>query len=61
MSVSQFKNGKPGLRESEASKLFSLAVEAHRHGSLEEAVRGYVRALALDPKAADIYNNLGVA
>ncbi len=49
------------MRESEASKLFSLAVERHRHGDLEEAVRGYVRALALDPKAADIYNNLGVA
>ncbi len=61
MIASPPKNEKPGLRETEASRLFALAVERHRHGNLEDAVRGYVRALALDPKAADVYNNLGVA
>ncbi len=49
------------LREKEASRIFAFAIERHREGNLEEAVRGYGRTLALNPGLADAYNNLGVA
>ena len=53
--------GQQGSREREAVRLFALAAEQHRQGLLDEAVRGYARALALNPRIADAYNNLGVA
>jgi len=50
-----------GLREREAQRVFALAADYHRRGRLEEAVRGYSRALTLNPMMADVYNNMGVA
>ncbi|MGB0682723.1 MAG: tetratricopeptide repeat protein [Magnetovibrionaceae bacterium] len=50
-----------GPREREAVRLFTLAATHHRAGRLADAVRGYARALALNPRFPDIYNNLGVA
>ena len=50
-----------GLREREAVRVFALASDHHRHGRLDDAVRGYTRALALNPLLADAYNNMGVA
>ena len=52
---------KMALREREAVRLFAQALERHRAGNLAEAVRIYGQALLLDPKIADIYNNMGVA
>ena len=49
------------LRDREAARVFALAVDYHRRGMLEDAVRAYSRALNLDPTNPDIYNNLGVA
>ncbi|MEO5335909.1 MAG: tetratricopeptide repeat protein [Magnetospirillum sp. WYHS-4] len=50
-----------GMREREALRLFTLAADLHRQGRLDDAIKGYARALALDPRMADAYNNLGVA
>ena len=48
-------------RRQEAARIFALASERHRNGEIDDAVRGYVKALVLNPGSADIYNNLGVA
>ncbi|MGB0670389.1 MAG: tetratricopeptide repeat protein [Rhodospirillales bacterium] len=50
-----------GPREREAIRLFTLAATHHRAGRLDDAIKGYGRALALNPRFPDIYNNLGVA
>lgn len=50
-----------GLREREASRVFALAADYHRRGRLDEAIKGYGRALALNPLMSDVYNNMGVA
>lgn len=50
-----------GMREQEALRIFAFAAEQHRQGRLDDAVRGYGRALMLNPRIADAYNNLGVA
>ena len=49
------------MREREALRIFTLAADLHRQGRLEDAVLGYGRALSLNPRMADAYNNLGVA
>lgn len=49
------------LREREAARIFSEAAEAHQKGDLDAAIDGYNRALFLNPKVPDVYNNLGVA
>ena len=54
-------NQKLALREREAVRMFGQGLEHHNNGDLEEAVRIYGQALALDPRIPDIYNNLGVA
>lgn len=41
--------------------MFALAVDYHRRGLMEDAVRAYSRALNLDPVNPDVYNNLGAA
>ena len=50
-----------GLSEREAIRVFALASDHHRNGRLDDAIRGYTRALALNPNIPDIYNNIGVA
>lgn len=50
-----------GLREREAIRVFALASDHHRNGRLDDAIRGYARALALNPNIPDAYNNMGVA
>lgn len=52
---------KVGLREREAVRVFAVASDFHRRGRLDEAIRGYARALSLNPRLADAYNNIGVA
>jgi hypothetical protein len=49
------------LREREAARIFSEAAEAHQKGDRASAIEGYNRALFLNPKVPDVYNNLGVA
>lgn len=49
------------LREREAARIFSEAADAHQKGDLDAAIDGYNRSLFLNPKVADVYNNLGVA
>ena len=57
--------GKPSddssQRRQEAARVFALASERHRNGEIDDAVRGYAKALVLNPASADVYNNLGVA
>lgn len=48
------------LRDREAARLFAVAAEAQRNNDPEAAVKGYSRALALNPRLAEAYNNLGV-
>ncbi|MBF0247253.1 MAG: tetratricopeptide repeat protein [Alphaproteobacteria bacterium] len=45
----------------EARRIYELALEHHRAGRLDAAVKEYARVLRLTPDAADVYNNLGVA
>jgi len=52
---------KTALREKEAARLFALALDHHRNGQLSEAVKFYGKALLLNPKMPDLYNNMGVA
>ena len=49
------------LREREAMRAFQAAAEHHRARRLDEAVKGYGKALMLNPRLPDVYNNLGVA
>ena len=49
------------LREREAARIFAEAAEAHRAGDLDAALQGYGKALLLNPKIPDVYNNMGVA
>lgn len=49
------------VRQKEALRIFGFAVEQHRIGNLDDALRGYARTLSLDPGMVDAYNNLGVA
>ncbi len=45
----------------DVQRLFGLAAEFHRQGRLAEAIKGYGRVLAYDPRHGDAHNNLGVA
>ena len=54
-------NKQQSMRKREAARLFTMACENHRRDRLDEAVRGYSRALTLNPAAPDVYSNLGVA
>jgi len=49
------------LREREAMRAFQAAAEHHRARRLDDAVKGYGKALMLNPRIPDVYNNLGVA
>ncbi|MBL4614028.1 MAG: glycosyltransferase family protein [Magnetovibrio sp.] len=42
-------------------RLYDGALEHHRAGRLDDAIKDYARVLRLAPMSADIYNNLGVA
>lgn len=54
-------SGDSSHRYQEAARIFTLASERHRNGEIDDAVRGYIKALVLNPGSADVYNNLGVA
>lgn len=48
-------------RRKEALRVFAIAAENHRRGRMDDALRGYARALSIDPRIPDVYNNMGVA
>jgi Tfp pilus assembly protein PilF len=48
-------------RQQEAAQVFVVAFDHHRHDRLDEAIRGYSKALVLNPAYAEAYANLGVA
>ena len=48
-------------REVDLGALHLAAVEAHRAGRLQEAIAAYQRVIALNPKLASAYNNMGAA
>lgn len=48
-------------QEREALRVFAIASDNHRRGRMDDAMRGYARALTLNPSIPDVYNNLGVA
>jgi len=52
---------KTTLRDREAVRLFAIAVDHHRKQELQDAVKIYGKALLLNPKMPDLYNNMGVA
>jgi len=45
----------------EARRIYELALEHHRAGRLDVAIKEYARVLKLAPGSPDVYNNLGVA
>ena len=45
----------------EARRIYDDALEHHRAGRLDAAIKDYTRVLHLAPNAPDVYNNLGVA
>ena len=45
-------------RQQEAAQVFIVAYDHHRHGRLDEAVRGYTKALVLNPAYGEAYANL---
>jgi len=45
----------------EARRLYESALEHHRDGRLDVAIKEYTAVLRLAPNAPDVYNNLGVA
>jgi len=45
----------------EARRLYESALEHHRDGRLDQAIKDYARVLRFAPNNADVYNNLGVA
>ena len=48
-------------RAEEARRVYDQALELHRDGRLDEAIKSYAQILRLAPNAPDVYNNLGVA
>ncbi len=48
-------------RAKRAQKVFDKALAVHRAGRLDEALAGYAKTVALDPKSSQAYNNMGVA
>jgi len=49
------------VRVDAALRYFNLAVSFHQNGDLERAMAYYARALAVDPRFAEAWNNLGGA
>jgi TPR repeat protein len=47
--------------KNEAALFNKMGIEQGRFGNLDEAIRLFEKALALDPKFAETYNNLGYA
>ncbi|OEJ69233.1 tetratricopeptide repeat protein [Magnetovibrio blakemorei] len=45
----------------EARHLYDRALDHHRAGRLDQAIKDYASVLRLAPSAPDVYNNLGVA
>ncbi|MCW8914402.1 MAG: tetratricopeptide repeat-containing glycosyltransferase family protein [Magnetovibrio sp.] len=48
-------------RTGEARRHYDMALEHHRAGRLDVAIKEYAQALRFQPNSADTYNNLGVA
>lgn len=45
----------------QAKRIYERAMEHHRSGRIEDAIKDYVQVVRLSPMSADVYNNLGVA
>ncbi len=45
----------------EIRRIYDAALELHRSGQLDAAIKEYARVLRVAPNSPDIYNNLGVA
>lgn len=45
----------------EARRVYEQAMENHRAGRLDDAIKDYIQVVRLSPMSADVYNNLGVA
>lgn len=45
----------------EAKRIYERAMDHHRAGRLEDAIKDYIQVVKLSPLSADVYNNLGVA
>ena len=59
--ISHRGDGAMSSRQQEAAQVFVVAFDHHRHDRLDEAIRGYTKALVLNPAYAEAYANLGVA
>ena len=51
----------PGDPVTEVKRIYERALEHHRAGRIEEAIKDYTQVVRLSPMSADVYNNLGVA
>src|SRR3989339_366881 len=45
----------------EVKRIYERALNHHRAGRIEEAIKDYTQVVRLSPMSADVYNNLGVA
>lgn len=45
----------------EVKRVYERALNHHRAGRIEEAIKDYAQVVRLSPMSADVYNNLGVA
>ena len=50
-----------GAPVNDVRRLYDRALEHHRAGRLDAAIKTYAQVLHLAPNAPDVYNNLGVA
>ena len=48
-------------RLAEAKRVYERALDHHRAGGIEDAIKDYTRVVRISPLSADVYNNLGVA
>ncbi|HEY9163231.1 MAG TPA: tetratricopeptide repeat protein [Magnetovibrio sp.] len=60
-SATATSNEPPDSRLAEAKRIYEHALDHHRAGRFDEAIKDYGRVLSLSPLSADVYNNLGVA
>jgi tetratricopeptide (TPR) repeat protein len=57
----EYKFRPEGRRSKEATEQYNRGLERHRAGDVAGAIAAYTRAIELDRKYADAYNNRGVA
>jgi len=57
----EYKFRAEGARSREASEAYNRGLERQRAGDLPAAIAAYRRAIELDPRFAEAYNNRGIA